>query len=457
MTTDELRRIHEAGLHVLGSTGVVFESEDIVRRFRAAGFGTDGERVLMSEDQVAAALSSAPRSFELVARGDGRSLVFGRGRTVVASASGPTFVAEGGELRPPDLDDVAKYARLCHRLENVDMVGYGLYFPDMDDPAEYRRSVYEYLTLTDKPFEYPAFTEMQRRVFRDTSEILYGASWHERPRFLYGFTSMSPLRFDGDTCRAVEEMALLGQPLWVMAIPIGGVSGPVTAGGLLVLQHAEALAGVVLAQLLSPGCPIIYGGVASAGSMRTGGMLAGDPTFWGLAAATVELGHWLDLPVRAGGAITDAHLPDLQAGIESALGVALVLEREVDFLFQGMGVLSAYNALSWEKLVVDDELIGALRSRPWQIDLSPESLALDVIEKVGPGGMYLSQRHTRTHRQGGAKPSVFTRQSYDSTLGAGADTVLTAAADRVAELLETYEQPPLDEVTRRQLAAYCSV
>jgi trimethylamine--corrinoid protein Co-methyltransferase len=457
MTPEELQQVHEAGLRVLGSTGVVFESEDTVRRFRTAGFSTDGERVLMSEDQVAAALATAPRSFELVARGAGRSLVFGRGRTVVASASGPTFVAEGGELRPPDLDDVAKYARLCHRLENVDMVGYGLYFPDMDDPTEYRRSVYEYLTLTDKPLEYPVFTEMQRRVFRDTSEILHGASWHELPRFLYGFCSTSPLRFDADTCRATEEMALLGQPLWVTSAAIGGVTGPVTAGGLLVLQHAEALAGVVLAQLLSPGRPIIYGGVSSAGSMRTGGMLAGDPAFWGLAAATVELGHWLGLPVRAGGAITDAHLPDLQAGIESVLGVALVLEREVDFLFQGMGVLSTYNALSWEKLVVDDELIGALRSRPWQIDLSPESLALDVIDRVGPGGMYLTQRHTRTHKRGGAKRSVFARQSYDGGVGGAADSVLTAAADRVADLLETYEQPPMDEVTRRQLEKYCSV
>lgn len=455
MREDQLRQIHEASLRVLGKTGVVFDSGDICQRFRASGFATEGRCVFMTEDQVAAAIHAAPRSFELVARDAGRSLVFGRGRTVVASASGPTFVAEGGELRLPEMADVIKCAKLCHQLENVDMVGYAPYLPDMDDPVQYRRSVYEYLTLTDKPLEYPAFTEMQRRVFRDTNEILHGASWHELPRFLFGFCSTSPLRFDGDTCQAVVEMAQLGQPLWVMAAPIGGVTGPATAGGLLALQHAEALAGVVLAQMLSPGCPIIYGGVASAGSMRTGALLAGDPTFWGLAAATVELGHWLDLPVRAGGATTDAHLPDLQAGIESALGVAFVLERGVDFLFQGMGVLSAYNALSWEKLVVDDELIGALRSRPWQIDLGPESLALDVIDKVGPGGMYLSQRHTRTHRQGGVKRSVFTRQSYDSPLSVG-DTVLTAAADRVTDLLQTYERPPLDDLTRRQLENYCS-
>jgi trimethylamine--corrinoid protein Co-methyltransferase len=454
MTTEELQRIHEAGLRVLAGTGVIFESAGLVRRFRDAGFRCDGERVFMSDEQVAAALSTAPRSFALVAREAGRSLVFGGGRTVVASASGPTFVAEAGGLRLPDMADVTTSAKLCHQLENVDVVGYGLYFPDMDDPAQYRRSVYEYLSLTDKVVEYPAFTEMQRRVLLDTSEILYGGSWHELPRFLYGFCSTSPLRFDGDVCRAVEEMARLGQPLWVVAAAIGGVSGPATAGGLLVLQHAEALAGVVLSQLLSPGIPIIYGGVSSAGSMRTGGMLAGDPTFWSIAAATVELGHWLGLPVRAGGAVTDAHLPDLQAGIESALGVALVLERGVDFLFQGMGVLSAYNALSWEKLVVDDELVGALRRRPWQIDLSPESLALEVIEKVGPGGMYLSQRHTRAQSRAPARPSLFTRQSHDSAAGGG-DTVLTAAAARVAELLDSYRPPPMDDVTRRQLETYC--
>jgi len=455
MTLEELLQVHEAGLRVLGSTGVVFESEDVVRRFRAAGFDCDGARVVMSEDQVSAALATAPRSFELAARDTRRSLVFGGGRPVVASASGPSFVAEGGRLRLPGVADVTKYAKLCHQLDNVDLVGYGLYLPDMDNPAEYRRSVCEYLSLTDKPFEYPAFTEMQRQVFRDTCEILHGASWHEQRRFVFGFCSTPPLRFDADACRAVVEMAQLGQPLWVVSAAIGGVTGPVTSGGLLVLQHAEALAGVVLAQLLSPGCPIVYGGVSSAGSMRTGSLLAGDTTSWGVAAATVELGHWLGLPVRAGGALTDAHVPDLQAGIESALGVTLVLERGVDLLFQGMGVLSSYNALSWEKLVVDDELIGALRDRPWQIDLSPESLALDVIERVGPGGMYLSQRHTRTHRRGNVKRSVFARQSCDAALGGG-DTVLTAAADRVTDLLQTYEPPPMDDVTRRQLEKYCS-
>lgn len=454
MTPEELLRVHEAGLRVLGSTGVVFESDDVVRRFRAAGFGSDGARVFMSEDQVSAALATAPRSFELATRDVRRPLVFGRGTPVVASASGPSFVAEGGELRLPGMADVTKYAKLCHQLDNVDLVGYGFYLPDMDDPVQYRRSVYECLTLTDKPLEYPAFTEMQRQVFRDTSEILHGASWHELPRFVYGFCSTSPLRFDADACRAVVEMAQLGQPLWVVAAAIGGVTGPATEGGLLALQHAEALAGVVLAQLLSPGCPIIYGGVSSAGSMRTGALLAGDPGSWGVAAATVELAHWLGLPVRAGGAVTDAHVPDLQAGIESALGVALVLERGVDFLFQGMGVLSSYNALSWEKLIVDDELIGALRARPWQIDLSPESLALDVIEQVGPGGMYLSQRHTRTQRRGNVKRSVFIRHSYDGALGG--DTVLAAAAERVADLLQTYEPPPMDDVTRRQLEKYCS-
>ena len=141
-------------------------------------------------------------------------------------------------------------------------------------------------------------------------------------------------------------------------------------------------------------------------------MLAGDPVFWGIAAATVELGHWLHLPVRAGAASTDADHADLQAGMESALGLAFAFERGVDFILQGMGALSSLNALSFDKLVVDDDLVGALKTRPWQLDLGPESLACDVIAEVGPGGIYLGHRHTRKYGRGRA--SLFSRDVPES-------------------------------------------
>ncbi len=154
------------------------------------------------------------------------------------------------------------------------------------------------------------------------------------------------------------------------------------------------------------------------------------------------------------GPSTDADRADLQAGIESALGLAFAFERGVDFLLQGMGVLSSLNALSWDKLVVDDDLIGALKTRPWQIDLGPESLACDVIAEVGPGGMYLGHRHTRKYGRGRA--ALFSRDvpgvRPDEQGGAPA-----VAAARVAALLDSYRPPELDAVCRRQLALYCSI
>ena len=125
----------------------------------------------------------------------------------------------------------------------------------MGDPAVYRRTVWEHVTLTDKPIEYPVFTETQVAVFEDVQEILFGARWHERPRFLCIFCSSPPLRYDADTCATVVALARRRQPLCVTSCALGGVSGPATAGGLLVVQHAEILAGIVLAQLLSPGGP----------------------------------------------------------------------------------------------------------------------------------------------------------------------------------------------------------
>jgi len=236
---------------------------------------------------------------------------------------------------------------------------------------------------------------------------------------------------------------------------MGGTTGPATVAGLLTVQHAETLAGLVLTQLAAPGAPFIYGGLSSVSSMQTGELMLGAPQFWTVIAATVGLAKHLGLPSRTGGAITDAHVPDMQAGIESALALGYAIEQGVDYILHASGGLSCLNAVSFKKLVIDDELVGMLRARPRELAIDDEQLALATIDAVGPAGSYLSQKHTRRHARDYLQPTVFNRRSHDAWAAAGAPDVSVTARARIDELLASYEPPALDALVRRQLERYC--
>ena len=185
------------------------------------------------------------------------------------------------------------------------------------------------------------------------------------------------------------RLARLGQPVLVAVCAMGGTTAPITLAGLLAVQHAELLAGLVMTQLARPGAPFIYGGTSSLSSMQTGALMMGAPEYWTLMEATVRLGHWLGVPVRAGGAVTDAHVPDAQAGIESALALETVLRLDAQYVLHSAGILSSFNCYSPEKFVIDNEVLTALRVAKRPIVIDDDQLALDVIAAAGPGGTVL--------------------------------------------------------------------
>lgn len=457
MNADRLQRLHEAGLRVLSDTGVVFRDEETVALLAAHGLRVEGGRVRFGPDQVEAALATAPRSFRLETRNPDRDLVFGAGRPVISNVAGAAFLLEDGALRAATMADQQRCIRLCHMAPNVDLLGHTLSPPDVADPGRYEQTILNHFTLSDKPFEHPISDLRHLRAGLDMTEIVYGAGWHERPRMFVVVNPMSPLVYDAHTCITARELAARDQPLCVTPCAMGGTTGPASLAGLLVQQHAETLAGIVLVQLVNPGCPAMYGGFSTVTSMRTGEPLFGAPEYWTLMAATVDLAHHLDLPVRAGCGGTDAHALDLQAGMETALGLISVMQRGVDYILQAAGCLSSVNAVSLEKLVVDDALIGELRRSPWQLAFDDDDLALDVIAAVGPGGDFLGQRHTRAHARDFERDSIFNRRSFDAWADEGGLTVDQTAADTVARLLEAYREPEMDDVVRRQLRAYCGL
>lgn len=252
------------------------------------------------------------------------------------------------------------------------------------------------------------------------------------------------------------RLARLGQPICCSVCAMGGTTAPLTLAGLLAIQHAELLSGLVLTQLAHPGCPFLYGGTSSISSMQSGALMLGAPEYWALMDATVRLGHRLHLPVRAGGALPDAHVPDAQAGIESALAIKTVLDLEVEFVLHAASILSSFNAYSPLKFVIDDEVLSALRTARAPIVADAETLAVDVKAAVGPGDSMLGEAHTRRHARDGRRTTIMNRAPFQTWQGMGGHDLAQAAARRVAESLDAYVPPDdLDRTVRRRLDAYC--
>ena len=449
--------VHESALRVLETTGVVVQDDEAVALLRSRGARCDGRRVYLEAGAVQAALAAAPSSFVLAGRRPELGLPLGgAGGRVFASGSGAAYVIEGRTMRPGTLADLEATARLGHQLPAIDFNSDCMEPLDLPEEVRTRRGTHTRLIASDKAIEWVASVDADIDDAERINEILFGAAWHERPRALIILNTTSPLQISGETARILMRWARLGQPTCVTACVMGGTSGPATLGGVLVVQHAEVLASLVLAQAAREGSPFVYGGISAMASLRTAAALFGTPEFARLAGATAGLARRCGLPVRAGAAATDAHAVDAQAMAESAAGLSAAALAGGHFLFQAAGMLSSLNALSLEKYVIDAELIEALRATLAAVPVGEDELAEGVIAAVGPGAGYLGQAHTRRHARDFERAALYAPEPFERWRAAGGEDAVGVAARRVPELLAAHEPPDdLDAVTRRQLDTYC--
>jgi trimethylamine--corrinoid protein Co-methyltransferase len=450
------RQIHEAALRLLGETGCAVLDPEALALLAAHGAVVDGQLARFGGELVERARGTVPARYTVAGRRPELDLRVGLSEpAVLASASGPPFVFSAGEYRPGRLADLRTAVALAHLSPNIDVLGYSVEPTDVPEERRARISAHTHVTGSDKGVRFTVTSLPELEVATRTMEILHGAGWHERPRLWSIVNTTSPLQMSADACRVLLRLARLGQPVCVATCAMGGTTAPLTPAGLLTVQHAELLVGLVLTQLAQPGCPFLYGGTSSLSSMASGALMMGVPEYWQLMEATVQLGHWLGVPVRAGGSLTDAHIPDAQAGIESALAIQAVLRAGAQFVLHAAGILSSFNCYSPVKFVIDDEVLSALRVAQRPLVIDDETLGLDVMAQVGPGGTALGHAHTRRHAHD-ARPSIMNRAPYETWLGRGGDDLAAAAERRVTELLEQYEPPDdLDATVRRQLDAYC--
>jgi trimethylamine--corrinoid protein Co-methyltransferase len=446
MRDEDAARIHEASLALLDDPGVRVEHEQVRRGLLGAGArpGVGADVVRLPRRLVEESLARCPRRVELADR---------RGGALVLSATAPpTYWScpgmslwRSGTHRPFTSGDMAACARLLDRLPNVDVV-FGM---SLDDVPPAARCVVGLKTMalnTSKHVRVLSFSPEGAGAMVAMKQVVGARAW-----FSMGFTAHGPLRWTNLALEIYRRTAGHGIPVTVNGEPMAGASGPVTLAGSAAVGNAEILAGIVINQVLEPGRPCIHNlGLAHVFDMKTAVAVTGGPENALFAAAGAALGRFYGLP-SASWVSTESMCPDAQAALEKMFGWHAHAAAGVTCIW-GVGQLESELTFSPAQAVIDDEMIAYARRYARGIEVGDESIALDVVRRVGVAGSFLETDHTLEHfRRELFMPRVLWRRRRAAWDEKGRPRLEEAAEQAAARLMEGPVETGLAEEQVREL------
>lgn len=469
----QIAKVYGATLECLERTGVNVLNEEARNLLSDAGADLDGVRVRVPPRIIQDAVAAAPDSFTLWGRPVGDTRQQDKGfrlevcspgfhQPVVEDVSfgpGPTctyFVdPDTGERRKAQRGDPGSAALVCDALDNLDYVmGLAL----IDDVTPELSPVYEFAEMvvnTAKPVLPWAYSTNNVSDIYDIARSIAGDEQRLRDRpFLALFaTFQSPLQHTEEDLANVLWAVEHGLPVVYLGGGSAGSTAPITGAGTIVVTLAGMLSGLAIAQLGEPGAPICVGSAQQPTDLRTARPAYGGPEMSLYCAAVSDVCRYLGLPTMGTAGASESKGVDQQAAIESAIQV-LLSGLSGSTMIHDVGFLDCADIGSLEMLVMNDEIIAMTRRIMRGIKISDETLMLDLIDKVGPGGHFLAEKETAKRcRQEVWVPSLMDRTSWESWIDAGAETMTTRIRERVQSILTTHAAPPLPSGVEKRIAA----
>jgi trimethylamine--corrinoid protein Co-methyltransferase len=396
LSVEEAKEVHAKALELLESVGVHFEDKEVAKILLEQGAVEREGRVLIPEEMVKEALKNAPKRVELYDR-DGRKVAtLGDSAGVFNPGSAAIKILDYGALEPrtPVMEDLKKLAILVENLQYIDAASTALVPGDV--PLEVRDVVrlYPLVKYTRKPIVTGAFTIENLPLMLDLIKAVREDAW-KRPFTIFDVCPSPPLSWSSVTSRNLVDLAERGVPAEIVSMPGLGTTSPVTIAGALIQHHAEVLSGIVLAQTVSKGAPVIYGGSPLLSHPRYGTPLITAPEAILVSLAYRDLARMLDLPTHTYMGLSDSKLVDYQAGAESSYSSLIATLAGFDVI-SGPGMLEFESAFSLEKLVLDNELVGLVKRIGRGFDLDLDEAASVIVETISTKrGNYLLHPHTR--------------------------------------------------------------
>lgn len=458
---EQVDQIHNASIQVLETAGIELWSADARRLFEEAGAIVDHDTMVVrvGADVIEHALSAAPSSFTLTPRNPDRAVELGGNNIVFGLVAGPPAVHDRiNGRRQSNMVDYENFVRLAHYFNAIHMLGNQVSAP-MELPANtrhldcYRANI----TYSDLAYHCTAIGRGRALDGINMLAISRGMTLEEvadSPGVLTVVNVNSPRRMDGEMADGLIAMAEHGQPVSVTPFTLMGAMTPATLAGALVQANAEALFGIVLTQLAKPGAPVVYGSFTSNVDMRSGAPAFGTPENSKANVAAGQLARRYGLPYRSSNC-TAANTVDAQAAYEMQMALWGAVLGGANIVYHAAGWMEGGLQASYEKLILDVEVLQNMMEFLTPVDTSDDQLALDAIARVPTGGHFFGDEHTmERYDTAFYQPMLSDWRTWEQWNEDGARTATERATGIWQTALDEYEAPPLDDAIAEELESY---
>jgi len=401
LTEESVSKIHQTVIRIIEEIGFEVNSETALKLFAEAGAQIDPEkhRVRLPQAKVLELIKMAPSEVNLCGQEEKHDLLLGGNRVYAGTGGTALYIYEPDTevKRLATLKDLKCIAKLVDQLDNIHLFMLPTYPNGMPVEQVDVNRFFAGLDNTTKHIMGGVYTiDGVEQVIHMAKTVAGSAeALRQRPLISMIACSISPMKIDGHYGDLVIAIAKSGIPLVCPAEPLCGATSPITLAGNLVIQTVDSLAGVMLAQIANPGTPVIFGSVATSTDLRDLKYLAGSIEMGLINAAGAQMAQFYQLPFYATGGMTDSKVLDAQSGYESALTNLLCALAGANFIHDAAGLMEFAMTVCYEKFVIDNEILGMVMRAVEGIKVNDETLAFDVIKQVGPGGNFVTAKHTR--------------------------------------------------------------
>lgn len=461
LATEEVEQIHAASMEVLATAGVKVDYRRARDLFREAGCEVDDDklRVRIPEKLVLWAVERAPRKFTLYGSDPGFVMEVGGAKVNFAALGTPTAIidSETGLRRPTTMADLERHIKLINACTYINNTQMDVWPNDIPMTTIHTEAIRSWAHHSRKPFGMGCYGFLPTRDMMRLTALVVGGKeeLRRRPRFFSICSVVSPLQMSKEQLEGMLICADYGQPLAMSPEAIAGATAPVTLAGLLVQENAGILAHITLAQIFRPGTPVLYGTVSTIANMRLGTVALGAVETGLITAASAQLARRYGLPTRSVGAVTEAKTEDIQAGLERSTTLLQAVLGGVNYITCA-GTLDSTMVESEPLLLLDDEWCGAASRVARGIEVTPETLALELIKEKGFSGHYLAEEHTvRFFRSEHYLPMLLPREPYETWVKEGSRPALERAREKVRQILAQHQPRALEPALEREMDAFC--
>ena len=460
LSQEDMNMIHEKVLELLGKKGIVFQSDDAVETFRRHGAKTEDHTVYIPKEIVEKALKQCPSSFLLEAMDPKYNVTVGEG-LLIHPAGGEVFIEDYNQgRRAPTLKDFANLQKLYQACENIDIGGYQPLSPG--DVAEEVKGLYCMLQSfrhCSKPLLSPMEldTVKQKEECLEIFNVAYGKENYIENHYLtwHAVCPNSPYFYSDFACEGIKVYAEHHQPVIIVSAPMTGITSPVYLLSAVILSLEEMIAGLVYAQLITSGVPVVLSASLTYGNMRYATWECAAPDTALMLCASIQMFRdFYRLPARAQTGVTSAKCIDYQAGMETMQSLLTSALAGVNITSQSVGTLANLMTTSLEKTVLDDELIGRVRYILKGMDTSTQAAGMEDLIKAEPCQDFMTAESTLLHFRDGWQPTVSDWRSSESWEQDGRKDAAAAAHEKVEKILGEAPETLLSEDQEKDLLRY---